>query len=125
MTVNVFKTGNNAASLPVFQAVFLVFLTAQWLLRIRAPRASPEFSITIYIGERKFACFVCLFHHPRSHFTELLTRALIFGPCHCSYIFVPCLAFRVHVAGDLNKTTSFVIGVLMTSVARALRGHIH
>jgi len=23
--------------------------------------------------------------------------------CHCSYVFVPCLAFRVHVAGDLNQ----------------------
>jgi len=43
-------------------------------------------------------------HHPRSHFTKLLSRALFFGPCHCSYLFVPCLALRVHVAGDLNKT---------------------
>jgi len=49
-----------------------------------APRALPEFSITIYIGERKRACFVCLFHHPRSHFIKLLTRSLFFGSCHCS-----------------------------------------
>jgi len=70
-------------------------------------------------------CFVCLFHHPRSHFIKLLTRALFFGPCHCSYIFVPCLAFRVNVAGDLNKTISFVAGPLTTSFARALLGLIH
>jgi len=38
------------------------------------------------------------------HFSKLLTRARSFGPCYCSYIFVPCLAFRVHVTGDLNKT---------------------
>ena len=64
------------------------------------------------------ACFVCLCHHPRSPFTNL-TRALFFGPCHCSYIFIPCLAFRVHVAGDLNKTIlSFIVGVLTTSLTR-------
>jgi len=54
--------------------------------------------------------FLC--HHHR-----LLTQALFFGPCHCSYVFVPCLAFRVHFAGDLNKTMSFVVGVLSTSFA--------
>jgi len=81
-------------------------------------------SITIYIRERVLACFVRLCHHPRSHFTKL-TRALFFGPCRCSYIFVPCLAFRVHVAGDLNKTISFVAGVLSTSFARALLGLTH
>jgi len=90
----------------------------------RAPRASPESSITIYIGERKRACFVCLFHHPRSHFIKLLTRPLFCGPCHCSYIFVPCLAFRVQVAGDLNNKISIVVGVLSTSFARALFGLI-
>jgi len=32
--LNVFKTGINSVSfLPVFFAVFMVFLTAQWLLR--------------------------------------------------------------------------------------------
>ena len=39
-------------------------------------------------------------------------------------IYAPCLAFRVHVAGDQNKTTSFVVGVLSTSIARALLGLI-
>ena len=29
--------------------------------------------------------------------------------CHCSYIFVPCLAFRVHVAGDLSKTIIHIV----------------
>jgi len=57
------------------------------------------------------------------HFTKLLTRALFFGPFQCSYKFIPCLAFRVHVAVDLNKTISFVVGVLSTSFAHALLGH--
>ena len=40
-------------------------------------------------------CFVYLCHRPRSHFTKFLTRALVIGPCQCSCIFVPCLAFWV------------------------------
>ena len=67
-----------------------------------------ESSISIYIEERELACFVYLCHHPRSQFTKLFTQAIFIGPYHCSHIFVPCLAFRVHVAGDLNKTISFV-----------------
>jgi len=68
---------------------------------LRAPQAQPESSMTIYI-----CIFVPL---PQSHFTKLLIRAFLFEPCHCSYIFVPCLAFRIHVASDLNKTISFVV----------------
>jgi len=63
--------------------------------------------------------------HPRSQFTKLFIQAIFIGPYHCSYIFVPCLAFRVHIAGDLNGTISFVAGVLSTSIARALLGLIH
>jgi len=37
------------------------------------------------------------------HCVRLLTRHLFTGPCHCSYIFVLCLTFRVRVAGDLNQ----------------------
>jgi len=29
-------------------------------------------------------------------------------------IFLPCLAFHVQVAGDVNKTISFVVGVLQS-----------
>ena len=57
---------------------------------------------------------LCVFVPPpkgRSHFTKLLTRALFFVPCHCSYIFVLCPAFYVHVARDLNKAISFVAGI--------------
>ena len=61
----------------------------------------------------------------RSHDTKLLTRALFFGPCHWSYIFLPRLAFRVHVAGDLNETIPFVVDVLSTSFASTLLGLIH
>jgi len=66
------------------------------------------------------ASLLCMFVSPStSHFTKLLTRARFFGPCHWLYIFVPCLVFRVHVAGDLNKTISFVLSVLTTSFTRA------
>jgi len=69
------------------------------------------------------ALYVCSTTHP--HFTKLLTRALFFEPCHCSYIFAPCLTFRVHVTGDLNKPISFVVNVLTTSFAHALLRLIH
>ena len=32
-----------------------------------------------------------------------LVRSLLLGLSHCWYILIPCQAFRVHVAGDLNK----------------------
>jgi len=57
--------------------------------------------------------------------TAFFARALFFGPCHCSYIFVPCLVFRVRVAGDLNKTIAFLVGFLSTSFARVLLVLIH
>jgi len=123
--LNVFKTGIISVSfLPVVQAVFMVLLTAQWLLRHTISSGLVRvFDYDLY--RRTQACFVCLCHHPLSHFTKLLDRALFFGPCHCSYILVPCLAFRVPVTGDLNKTISFVASVLTTSFARALLGVIH
>jgi len=37
------------------------------------------------------------------------------GLCYYWSIFVPCLAFRIHVAGDLNQKLSFVASVLSTS----------
>jgi len=93
-----------------------------------SPVATPAhgllgFSLSLrlrFLYRRTQACLIYLCHHRRSHFTKLLTRALLFGPCHCSYIFVPHLAFRVNVAGDLDKTISFVAGVLSTSFAPAL-----
>jgi len=81
-------------------------------------RLSPSLRLR-FIPEN--ATLLCIF----AHFPRLLTRALFFGPCHCSYVFVLCLASRIHVAGDLNKTISFVVGVLSTSFARALLGLIH
>jgi len=65
-----------------------------------------NFSIKFNRGERELALYVCATTNG-PHFSKLLTRALFFGPCQCSYIFIQCLAFRVHVAGDLNKTISF------------------
>ena len=73
-------------------------------------RAQPESSITIYnIAECELDCFAYLCHHPL-HWSRLSNRALIIGPCHCSDIFVSCLVFRVHVAGDVNHKISFVAG---------------
>jgi len=81
------KTGINVVSFwPVFQTVLLVIFTAQW--QMRHPGSAWLFDYNVYIGERELACFVCLFHHSRSHFTKLLTRPLFFGPCHCSHMFV-------------------------------------
>jgi len=45
----------------------------------------------------------------------LLTWGLCVGLCYYWSIFVPCLAFRIHVAGDLNQKLSFVASVLSTS----------
>ena len=71
MILNVFKTGINAVSfLPVFYAVFLVFLTAQYDSGKGARRALPESSITIYFGERKIICIVYFCHHTQSHFSN-------------------------------------------------------
>jgi len=64
---------------------------------------------------RTQACLLCIF-------VPSLTRALFTGPCHCLWIFVPFLTFRVHIAGNLNKTISFVVGVLSTLFPRALPG---
>ena len=95
----------------------------QWLLLHTGSSGLVRvFDYDLY--RRTRAC-LCLFHHPRSHFTKLLIWALFLETCHCSYIFVPCLSFRVHVSGDLNQTISFVVGVFTTSFARALLGRIH
>jgi len=59
---------------------------------------SPSLRLRFTIYRRTPASFVYLCHHPWSYFTQLLTRTRFFGPCLCSYIFVLCLAFRVHVA---------------------------
>jgi len=50
------------------------------------------------------------------------TWALFVGPYHYSFNFVPCLAFCVHVAGDLNEKVSFITDVLLTSLTRVYLG---
>jgi len=58
--LNVLKTGINAVSfLPVFfYLCFWCFKQPSGDSGTRAPRASPDSSITIYVGELKLACFV-------------------------------------------------------------------
>jgi len=88
-------------SLPVLQAVFLLFLVAQWQLRHTGSLGLAGL-LDYDLYWRMRTCFVA--HHPRSLFTTLLTRARFYGPFHCSYIFVPRLAFR--------KRRIFIFGVL-------------
>ena len=100
-----------------------VFNTRQWRLRHAGSLGLARvFDYDLY--RRMRACFVYLCHHPRSRSTKLLTQALFFGPCRLSLFIYLRLAIRVHVAGDLNKTISFV-DVLSTSFVRALLGLIH
>jgi len=47
---------------------------------------------------------------------EVVNSGSFHWACHCSYIFIPCLAFRVHVAGDLNQKILFVVDVLFSQV---------
>ena len=75
-----------------------------------SPRSS--ILIMIHIVQRELICSVYLCHHPL-HLLKLLNRDLFIVPCYCSYILVPCLAFCVHFAGDLNQKISFVVGVLL------------
>jgi len=62
-----------------------------------ATRAKPESSIKIYTAERELVCYVYLCHHPL-HLSKLLNQSPFIGPCHCSYIFIPCLAFCIVAA---------------------------
>ena len=66
MILNVFKTGINAVSfLPVFYAVFSVFLTAQWRLR-----HSGSWGLTRVVDydlyRRTQASLLCIFVPPPS-----------------------------------------------------------
>jgi len=62
--LNVFKTGINALLfLPVFQAVFMVFLTARWLLRHTGSSGLAHvFDYDLY--RRTQACLLCMFMPP-------------------------------------------------------------
>jgi len=67
------------------------------------------------------ASYVCA----ATHGPTSLLRLLGLSSLGFSYIFVACLVVRVHVTGDLNRTISFVVGVLTTSLACVLFGLIH
>ena len=120
MILNVFKTGINGVSLLTVFKLLLFFLTARWLLQHTS--LAQVFDYDSY--RRTQACFVyCATTHGP---TLLVVNSGSFaGPCRCSYIFVLCLAFHAYVAGDLNKTISFLVGVLSTSFTRALLELIH
>ena len=79
-------------------------------------------SISIADNASLLALYICATTHG-PHFTKLLSRALFFWPCQCTYKFIPCLAFRVHVAGDLNKTIVRSRRSLDFVRSRFTRGH--
>jgi len=66
------------------------------------------------------ACFVYLCHHPRSHFTTLLTRPLCYGPFYCSYVFVPWLAFRQRRIFTFGAVSKFKSGNLLEGSRRLM-----
>ena len=102
----------------ILSCVLRVFNSAVATSAQRLLGLSRVFDYDLYWRrESELACCLYLYHQPRSHFTTLLTWVLFIGPCHCSYIFVPCLAFCAHIAGDGNKTASSVVGVLSTYLA--------
>jgi len=51
---------------------------------------------------------------PTTSLIKLVKSGSFHGSCHCSYIFVQCLAFHVYVAGDLNQEVLFIASVLST-----------
>jgi len=55
------------------------------------------------------ALYICA----TTHFTTLLTRALFYGSFHCSYIFVPCLAFRQRRIFIFGAIGYFKLGALL------------
>jgi len=67
---------------------------------------------------------LCIFVAPLISLITVVNLGSTRGLCYYSSIFVPCLAFRIHVAGDLNQKLSFVASVLLTSFALALLGLI-
>ena len=88
-----------------FKLCVCFFRTAQWWLRYTgSSNLAGVFDYDLY--HRTRACMLCIFVPPLTVplQNKLLTQALFFELCHCWHIFVPCLAFCVHVTGDLNKT---------------------
>jgi len=88
------KAGINAVSfLPAFNlcSVLLVYLKAQWRLWYTGSSGIPRIFVydlpAGYIGKHKLACFIYLCHHPQSHFTMLLLRALFNVGLVTVYIF--------------------------------------
>ena len=95
-----FKTGIDTVSfLPVLKLCSWCFEQPSGDSGTRAPRAEPESSITLYIGERELVCFVYLRHHPRSHFIKLLIRDLFLGlvTVHIISFYVWPFAFMLQV----------------------------
>jgi len=72
----------------------------------------------MYIIQREIY-LICLFVPPS---TSLIT-VVILDSCHCAYISVSCLVFRVNVAGDLKQKISFVVRVLDYVRSRFTRAH--
>jgi len=68
----------------------------------RTPQAQPVPSITIYICRTR-TNLLCIFVLLPASLSKVVISGFFIGPCHCSNISIPCLAFRGHVVGDLNE----------------------
>jgi len=102
----------------VMEPILLCFSWNKWWLRHSGLVRVVDYDSYC----RTSTCLLCIFVPPFTSLIKLVNAGSFTGLCHCSYIFVSCLAFRVHIAGNMNKKLSFVIGVLSTSFAIALLG---
>jgi len=103
--LKVFKAGYQCCV--IFPCLFLSCV----LVVFNSPVATPAHGLLgfspiprlRFISE--YASLHCIFVPPPCfHFTTLLTRALFYGSFHCSYVFVPRLAF--------HKRQIFIFGAL-------------
>jgi len=87
--------------------------------RLRHSGSSGLFRVFDYsLHCRTWACLLCIFVLPPTSLIKVVTS----GSLHWAYTYVPCLAFRVHVAGDLNYKIPFVVGVLRGRKRRVGKG---
>jgi len=81
------------------------------------PKPSDEYC-------RTWAYLLCIFLLIPTSLIKIANSSSSLGLVTIHIIFVSCLAFYVHIADDVNKIIPFVVGVLATSLARALLGLI-
>jgi len=105
---------NNKDGLNLDNSEFGIVATpAFWLLGLR-PRLRLRFIFRPTLQNANLFCI----------FVPIPTSLIKVNSGFFRWAFVTVLIFSFHVAGDLNKKIPFVVGVLLTSFARALLGLI-